>query len=59
VAIFSTVSGLIYGAWVDGASLWLLLAYLFLFLAFLAGTLYLIDRRNRPRVPVRAAAAGK
>jgi uncharacterized membrane protein YraQ (UPF0718 family) len=52
VAIFSAVSGLIYGAWVDGASLWLLLAYLVLFLVILAGALYLIDRRNRRRVAV-------
>ena len=59
VAIFSTVSGLIYGAWVDGASLWLLLAYLVLFLVFLAGTLYLIDRRNRSQVLAKATAAGK
>lgn len=59
VAIFSTVSGLIYGAWVNGASLWLLFVYLLLFLVFLAGTLYLIDWRNRSRVPIKAVAAGK
>lgn len=59
VAIFSTVSGLIYGAWVDGASVWLLLAYLLLFLVFLAGTLYLIDRRSRARAPIKAAVAGE
>ena len=59
VAIFSTVSGLIYGAWVDGASLWLLLAYLVLFLAVLTGTLYLIDKRNRFRAPVKVTASGK
>jgi len=52
VALFSTLAGLIYGAWVDGASLWLLLAYLVLFLVILAGALYLIDRRNRRRVAV-------
>ena len=59
VAIFSTVSGLIYGAWVDGASLWLLLAYLLLFLVVLAGALYLIDKRNRSRAPVKVTASGK
>ena len=47
VGIFSTLSGLIYGAWVDGASPWLLLAYLAASLAALALGLYLIDRRNR------------
>ncbi|MGQ9681436.1 MAG: permease [Anaerolineae bacterium] len=47
VAVFSTVSGLIYGAWVDGASLWLLALYLLASLALLAAGLYLVDRRNR------------
>ncbi len=47
VALFSALSGLIYGAWVDGASGWLLLAYLGAFLAVLAAALYLIGRRNQ------------
>jgi hypothetical protein len=47
VALFSTLSGLIYGAWVDGASPWLLLLYLATFIALLVGGLHLIDRRNR------------
>jgi hypothetical protein len=55
VAIFSTASGLIYGAWVDGVSLWLLLSYLVGFLAVLMGALYLIDQRNR-RQAARATA---
>ena len=59
VAIFSTVSGLIYGAWVDGASLWLLLSYLVLFLVVLAGTLYLIDRRNRSHALVEVTVSGR
>ena len=46
VAVFSTASGLIYGAWVDGASVWLLLAYLAGFVAVLGLALYLISRRN-------------
>lgn len=46
VAIFSTLAGLIYGAWADGASLWLLAAYLAASLAVLALGLYLIGRRN-------------
>ncbi len=47
VAVFSTLSGLIYGAWVDGASLWLLAVYLVASLSLLAIGLYLVDRRNR------------
>ena len=47
VALFSTVSGLIYGTWVDGASAWQLLGYLALFLGTLALGLYLIGRRGR------------
>ena len=46
VAIFSTLAGLIYGAWADGASLWVLAAYLAASLAVLALGLYLIGRRN-------------
>ncbi|MBC7236182.1 MAG: permease [Chloroflexi bacterium] len=47
VALFSTLAGLIYGAWVDGASGWLILAYLAAFLAILASGLYLAGRRGR------------
>ncbi len=47
VAVFSTLSGLIYGAWVDGASPWLLALYLVASLATLALGLYLIGKRNR------------
>ena len=47
VALFSTLSGLIYGAWVDGASLGLLALYLVASLSVLAVGLYLVDRRNR------------
>ncbi len=46
VALFSTLAGLIYGAWVDGASLGLVALYLTLFLAILAGILWLVNRRN-------------
>ncbi|GBG01754.1 hypothetical protein AZSI13_10810 [Azospira sp. I13] len=45
VALFSTVSGLVYGAWVDGASLVLLAAAVALFVGLLVATLQLIDRR--------------
>jgi uncharacterized membrane protein YraQ (UPF0718 family) len=46
VALFSTLAGLIYGAWVDGVSLGLVALYLTLFLAVLAGILWFVDRRN-------------
>ena len=57
VALFSTVSGLIYGAWADGASTGLLLGYLALFLVALAFGLYLIERRNRAKSMAASAAA--
>lgn len=46
VALFSTLSGLIYGAWVDGSSLGIIVFYLALFLAALALLLYWVDRRT-------------
>ena len=47
VAVFSTLAGLIFGAWVDGASLWLILGYLAAIIAVLAGGLWLIGRLDR------------
>jgi hypothetical protein len=46
VALFSTLAGLIYGAWVDGASIVLVMVYLVIFLALLSGLLWFINRRN-------------
>jgi uncharacterized protein len=46
VALFSTLAGLIYGAWVDGAGVGLVSLYLLLFIALLSGAFWLIDRRN-------------
>ncbi len=46
VALFSTLAGLIYGAWIDGTSLGLIALYLALFLGSLAAGLWWIDRRN-------------
>jgi uncharacterized membrane protein YraQ (UPF0718 family) len=46
VALFSTLSGLIYGAWVDGTSIGLVVLYLVLFLAILAGIMWLVNRRK-------------
>ena len=45
VALFSTLAGLIYGYWIDGASLRLLGLYLGLFLGVLALGLWWINRR--------------
>ena len=47
VALFSTLAGLIYGSWVDGADIGLVALYLVLFLASLAGIMWLINRRNQ------------
>jgi uncharacterized membrane protein YraQ (UPF0718 family) len=46
VTLFSTLAGLIYGAWVDGASIALVSFYLISFLAALAGIMWLVERRN-------------
>ena len=50
VALFSTLAGLIYGSWIDGASLGLIVLYLALFLAALAGILSWVSRHNRDRM---------
>jgi uncharacterized protein len=47
VALFSLLAGLIYGAWIDGTSLWLLAAYLAAVVAVLAAGLYLVGKRGR------------
>lgn len=47
VALFSTLAGLIYGAWVDGASLALVILYLTAFVVMLAGALWWIGRRGQ------------
>ena len=49
VALFSTLAGLIYGAWVDGTSLGLILLFLLLFLGVLGAGLWGINRRNQMR----------
>jgi uncharacterized protein len=46
VALFSTLAGLIYGAWVDGAGIGLVSFYLLLFISLLSGALWLLNRRN-------------
>lgn len=54
VALFSTLAGLIYGAWVDGASTGLIGLYLLAFLVLLAGGLAWLSRGSQ-----RKAAAQK
>jgi uncharacterized membrane protein YraQ (UPF0718 family) len=50
VALFSTLSGLIYGAWKDGTSPFLLLGYLATFIAILTFGLYVIGKRNQRQI---------
>jgi uncharacterized membrane protein YraQ (UPF0718 family) len=47
VALFSTIAGLLYGVWVDGTSLALVIAYLAGILLALAGGMWLISQRSR------------
>jgi len=49
VALFSTLAGLIYGAWVDGASIGLVALYLVLFLGILAFLLWMVNRLNQQK----------
>ena len=44
VALFSTLAGLTYGAWVDGTSLWLLVMGVLGIVGLIVGSLHLIDR---------------
>jgi uncharacterized membrane protein YraQ (UPF0718 family) len=46
VTVFSTLAGLLYGAWVDGVSLWLILGGLALFLGLLVLVLWWLGRRT-------------
>jgi uncharacterized membrane protein YraQ (UPF0718 family) len=52
VAVFSTLAGLIYGAWVDGTSIGMIVLYLILAIGVLALGLYWVDRSIRSRVAV-------
>lgn len=51
VALFSTLAGLIYGSWINGASLALIALYMIAFLGVLAAGLWWVSRRNQA-VPV-------
>jgi uncharacterized membrane protein YraQ (UPF0718 family) len=46
VALFSTLAGLLYGTWVNGASVGLAVLYLIAFLASLGGVLWWLNHRN-------------
>ncbi|MBN1147991.1 MAG: permease [Anaerolineales bacterium] len=57
VALFSTLAGLIYGVWIDGASLGLLTLLMALFLAALAGVLWWINHRNQSLSTLQSTSA--
>jgi uncharacterized membrane protein YraQ (UPF0718 family) len=50
VALFSTLAGLLYGAWVNGTSIWVVVGYLFTFMLILFITIKLVERKktNQP-----------
>ncbi|MGM0374509.1 MAG: permease, partial [Chloroflexota bacterium] len=54
VSIFSTISGLIYGAWVNGTSLGLVLLYLLGSLGVLALGIWLVEKWPAKTAPVEA-----
>jgi hypothetical protein len=56
VTVFSTLAGLIYGAWVDGTSIWSLTLYLLIGLGALAAGLYWFRRQKREPTPAETAA---
>ena len=55
VALFSTLAGLIYGSWVDGASLGFVAFCLLAFLAVLALILWRVNQRNQQRANLLAS----
>ncbi len=57
VALFSTLAGLIYGTWVDGASLGLIALYLGAFLGLLGIILYLVNRQLGKKTSLPQSAA--
>jgi hypothetical protein len=50
VSLFSTVAGLLYGAWVNGTSIGLVSIYLLLFLGLIAGLFWIIEKRNLQQI---------
>jgi uncharacterized membrane protein YraQ (UPF0718 family) len=57
VTVFSTLAGLIYGAWIDGISPWVLLLYLIVGVAVLVAGLAWIGRRQRVGAEATAQAS--
>ena len=57
VTLFSTLAGLIYGAWVDGKSIWLLGFYLAAGMVALATLLVRLSRRQQAKILGEAAAS--
>jgi hypothetical protein len=56
VALFSMLAGLIYGAWVDGASVWLVGLGLMGVVGLLALGLYQVNKRNLQKAVAPQAA---
>ena len=56
VALFSTLAGLTYGAWVDGTSLWLLALLVGGFITLLLSVLHVVDRASRARTVERESS---
>ena len=52
VSLFSTIAGLLYGAWVDGTSIGLVILLLLLFLSLLAVTVWIIEQKNRNQAKI-------
>lgn len=60
VTLFSTLAGLIYGAWVGGASAWVIAGYLAAVIAILGAGLALVNRREgRRTLAAHAPHAGE
>jgi hypothetical protein len=57
VALFSTLAGLIYGAWVDGTPIALLALYLTALMAGLGLALWFVNRRNQLKTAAVKAAS--
>ena len=52
VSLFSTVAGLLYGAWVNGTPLGLVALYLLIFLGLLAVIVWFVERFNKETISV-------
>lgn len=59
VALFSTLAGLIYGAWVDGTPLGWLALYLAAFIAVLGVALWLVGRKQQKMIAAESSVIAK